>query len=264
MDIIFKDRKGKNNTNRKNVNTILHLYERTKIIYPLKQTYNIVIPCNIFQTWHTKILPPRMFDTINLIKKLNPCFNHYLFDDNDCLEFIKQNFDNSVVNAYERLIPGAYKADLWRLCILYKKGGIYLDIKYRPLNNFKFINLAENEHYAFDVDGVSIYNAILVCKPNNSYLLNGINKIVENVKNKYYGNCYLEPTGPKLLSKIIPSNNENIDLKHEYYIENNDLKFISYKNYLILKSYNGHNDEKETYSKTGHYATLWRNRQIYA
>jgi hypothetical protein len=31
--------------------------------------------------------------------------------------------------AYDRLIPTAFKADLWRYCVLYKYGGVYLDIK---------------------------------------------------------------------------------------------------------------------------------------
>ena len=48
------------------------------------------------------------------IKNLNPKFNYFLFDDNDCREFIRLNFRPDVLNAYDRLIPGAYKADLWR------------------------------------------------------------------------------------------------------------------------------------------------------
>ena len=107
----------------------------------LKEHYDIKIPLNIFQTWHSKILPVGMAQSVLMIKKLNPRFKYFLFDDNDCLEFIKNNYDENVLNAYNSLIPGAYKADLWRYCILYKKGGLYLDIKYRPLDNFCFVNL---------------------------------------------------------------------------------------------------------------------------
>ena len=52
------------------------------------------------------------------VKKTNPIFEHHLFDDNDCREFIKNNFPEVVLQAYDGLIPGAYKADLWRYCIL--------------------------------------------------------------------------------------------------------------------------------------------------
>lgn len=106
----------------------------------INSNLNIEIPNNIFQTWQDKKLPPLMYLAIQNIKKLNPRFKYYLFDDDECREFIKNNFYIDFLNAYDNLIPGAYKADLWRYCILYKKGGIYLDVKYTPINGFKFFN----------------------------------------------------------------------------------------------------------------------------
>lgn len=236
---------------------------KLEISYPLKKNYEPIIPFNIYQTWHSKLLPPKMFKTINLIKNLNPRFNYQLFDDNDCREFIKKNFEQNVLNAFDSLIPGAYKADLWRYCILYKNGGIYLDIKYKPLNNFRFITMTENEHFVLDADKNGIYNALMVCKPGNDILLKAINKIVENVKNKYYGTSFLEPTGPNLLQSFF-SNEEknNFDMKH-YEILNHNSKVISYNNYIILKSYNGHINDRIKYSKTKHYSDLWNERKIY-
>ena len=102
---------------------------KTKVPYPMKQQYYPVIPLNIYQTWHTKDLPPLMRNAVNKIIRMNPRFNYKLFDDNDCRNFIKDNFNEDVLNAFDTLIPGAYKADLWRYCILYKNGGVYLDIK---------------------------------------------------------------------------------------------------------------------------------------
>ena len=119
---------------------------------------DIQIPANIFQTWQTHTLPPQMFNAIKIIKKQNPRFNYYLFSDSDCRLFISKNFEPVVLNAYDRLIPGAYKADLWRYCILYKYGGIYLDIKYVPDNNFKFVNLLTKEHFVLDQDNDGIYH----------------------------------------------------------------------------------------------------------
>ena len=125
----------------------LTIQHKINVAYPLKQNYNSVIPLNIFQTWHTKNLPPLMRNAVNRIKALNPRFKHALYDDVDCREFIKTNFPVNVLNAYDGLIPGAYKADLWRYCILYINGGIYLDIKYNCTNNFKLIALTEKEYF---------------------------------------------------------------------------------------------------------------------
>lgn len=231
--------------------------------FPMKTRYVNVIPLNIFQTWHTKNLPPLMKHNVEYIKKLNPAFTYRLFDDQDCYNFIKQHYPNDVLEAFNKLVPGAYKADLWRYCVLYKLGGIYLDIKYRPVKGFKFINLTEEEHWVLDADGNGIYNALMVCKPENPILLNAIRQIVQNVKTKYYGNSCLHPTGPQLLSKYFNNNQKKkFELRHSFF-ENFSNRFIHYKNHIIFKSYNGYLEEHNAKKKVDHYGTLWRRKAIY-
>lgn len=227
-----------------------------------------VIPANIFQTWYTKFLPPLMLNAILQIKQNNPGFKHYLFDDAECREFIQKNFDDDVLTAYDTLIPGAYKADLWRYCILYKKGGIYLDVKYFPINGFKMANLLTKEHWVLDSGSNGIYNALLVCKPGNEILLKAINDIVKNVQNRYYGKNWLEPTGPKLLWKYFSEKpSQDYSLKH---ILNPNLdanedrsRLITFNNIPILQCYSGYFKERKEYEKIPHYAELWRQKKIY-
>ena len=234
-----------------------------KIPYPIKEKYNSIIPNNIFQTWVSKKIPPLMALSIMNIKKSNPGFKYYLFDDNDCRRFIKQFFRAEVLNAYDSLIPGAYKADVWRYCVLFIKGGIYLDIKYTPLNGFKFINLIESEHLVADINNTDIYNALMVCLPGNKILLDAINMIVENVKNKFYGTSFLEPTGPKMLSKLISTKDKRVDLIHKELNSNHNYRVIYFNNIPILKSYNGHTVERDNFSLKKHYSILWKERRIY-
>ena len=247
-------------------NIVNETYSFTKHFEPYKNKtkYDIKIPANIFQTWYTKILPPKMYKSIQQIKNTNPGFKYYLYDDNDCREFIEKNFNDDVLNAYDRLIPGAYKADLWRYCILYKLGGIYLDIKYIPVNNFKFINLLETEHWTLDNDKIGIYNALMVCNPNNELLLNAINQIVVNVKTKFYGHCFLEPTGPKLLACYFKEKEKvNLDTKHILMGNKDYDKYITFNEFTILRCYPGYLNEREKYSKKKHYSVLWKERKIY-
>ena len=239
------------------------LDEKLNIPYPLKEKYDIIIPPNIFQTWYTKFLPPLMAKSIKTIQLLNPKFKYFLFDDNDCREFIKTHFKPQVLWAYDSLTPGAYKADLWRYCVLFIHGGIYLDIKYTPLNQFRFINLLEKEHLVSDIDNVNIYNALMVCLPKNEILFKCIQKIVENVKNKYYGKSCLEPTGPALLSNFVSTSENIVDLSHSQLNDNYNYKIIYFNDIPILKSYNNHIQERDKYSKKKHYATLWKERKIY-
>jgi mannosyltransferase OCH1-like enzyme len=228
---------------------------------------NIVIPPYIFQTWHTKVLPPLMLNALIQIKHTNPNFQHYLFDQNECREFIRTNFDKNVLNAYDKLIPLAYKADLWRYCILYKKGGIYLDVKYIPINGFKLVNLLAKEHWVLDLDKDGIYNALIVCKPGNEILLNIINDIVKNVQNNFYGTSCLEPTGPKLLWKYINSSNYVFDMKH---VLNTNLgtnedrsRIITLNGIKVLQCYPGYFKERKNSENIPHYGELWRQKKIY-
>ena len=230
--------------------------------FQLKSQYDSIIPFNIFQTWHTRFLPPGMARAVHKMRSNNPRFNYHLYDDNECREFIKNNFSEEILNAFDSLVPGAYKADLWRYCILYKLGGIYVDIKYECFNNFKFIHLTEKEHFVYDMDGEGIYNALMVCLPENQILWEAIQRIVQNVKNRYYGHNCLYPTGPRLLSSII-QDKTNVDLNHKLISGNFNYRVIMYENKIILKSYNGYLSESSRFQNVEHYSVLWNRRQIY-
>ena len=221
-----------------------------------------VIPLHIYQTWRTKYLPPKMQECVNNIKQSNPEFEHHLFDDNDCAEFIKNNFDKDVYDAYNSLIPGAYKADLWRYCILYKRGGIYLDIKFFNVNEFKFIDLTDKEYYVRDIDrsGGGVYNALIISKPNNPKLLNCIKQIVTNVENNFYGRNALEPTGPLLLKKMF--NEDELNNLELYLMANDNNGSIIYKSNAILKIYKEYRTEQKN-TNDYHYYYLWKNHKIY-
>ena len=109
-----------------------------------------MIPTNIFMTWYTKDLPYHMKQNVEKIKRENPEFNVYVYDDEDCKQFLKEHFEPKVLDAYNSLVPGAYKADLWRYCILYIYGGIYIDIKLEPINGFRFRELLDKEYFVLD------------------------------------------------------------------------------------------------------------------
>jgi mannosyltransferase OCH1-like enzyme len=225
--------------------------------------YKINIPLNIYQTWYTKDLPIKMKDCVNILKKTNPEFNYYLYDDDDCRTFIKDNFSEEILDTFDRIIPGAYKADFWRYCILYINGGIYMDIKFLPINNFKFMNLVNKEYLCKDIkqSGSGIYNAIMICKPKNTLLLDAINLVVKNVKNNFYGYSPLEPTGPLLFKKIL--NDDYIEkLELSLNVVNSNI-YISLNELPILNIYDEYRDEQKKNSNKPVYAVLWKNKNIY-
>ena len=76
-------------------------------------------------------LPPKMYECVSSNLRLNrvgvDCI-HYLFHDAECRAFISREFPDDVLYAYDHLIPTAFKADLWRYCVLYKYGGVFLAV----------------------------------------------------------------------------------------------------------------------------------------
>lgn len=232
-----------------------------------------VIPMKLFQTWHCKEIPLKMQDAVNSIKVHNPELEYFLFDENDCINYIRKHFGNEVVNAYNKLIPGAYRADLWRYCVMYIDGGVYLDIKYQCVDGFKFVDIMNREHfvlerqYPWKPGTHGIYNALIIAKPGNPIFLSAINKIVNNTKTNFYGYNSLYPTGPGLLGELYFGNiYKNMDM-----LDNFDLVYnlidtkdtIIYKNQIILQSYPEYRREQRMKQKQPHYGQLWYSGAIY-
>ncbi len=222
-----------------------------------------VIPPNLFQTWSTKSLPPYMKSCVERLKRKNPELKHHLFDDDDCRQFIYEHFDPEVLDAFDRLIPGAYKADLWRYCVLYIHGGIYLDIKYECVDKFKLVSLLDKPHYVLDRMEHSepgkklVYNGFMVSPAKNPILKTCIHKIVKNVHNQEFGYNPLYPTGPGLLGHVL-GKDQDIDMKLSQ-----DAKSILYQKKKILMMYPEYRKEQKKIQGQKQYDYLWKQGTIY-
>ena len=88
------------------------------------------IPMKIFKTGIHEYgdLKYNLINLFNKIVKENPGFKLEYYSDKGSRDFVENNYDKRVLDAYDKLKPGAYKADLFRYAILYKRGGIYSDL----------------------------------------------------------------------------------------------------------------------------------------
>jgi len=242
------------------------------ITYSQKESFtDSTIPLKIFQTWSTKELPFHMTMNCVRLQKQNPQFKYYLFDDDDCDDFIKTHFKPEVLETYHQLIPGAYKADLWRYCVLYIYGGIYLDMKMRCVGDFRLIELTKKEHYvrdrpqvSFITNTVGIYNAVMIQKPKNPLMMDCILKIIENVKNQEYGFSSLYPTGPGMLGELYVKKKKQYRLPDFDLFHDSHKEVIRFKNRTILEHYSEYRTEQLTHQNELHYSVLWEKNSIYA
>jgi len=216
-----------------------------------------VIPLDIYQVWHDLDLPPSVRESTQLVRDQNPEFSHHVYTERTCRIFIKRYFDKQVLKAYDTLIPHAFKADLWRYCVLYKMGGIYLDSKFYGVDGFKLLSLTDKDYFARDVAYFGIYNAIIACKAGNPILLNCINKVVENTRSKFYGTCGVCPTGPLMIMEFFPEK-EHAKLRLEVEITFDKKRYIRLDGRRILKYHEDYHAQR-----TSSWGTQWYKKQIY-
>ena len=86
------------------------------------------IPKNIYQTWYTRDLHPSIEHKITRLRLANPSYKYILFIDDEMNAYVQNNFGPDIVSAYNRLNIITAKADFWRYLLLFKEGGIYLDM----------------------------------------------------------------------------------------------------------------------------------------
>ena len=148
-------------------------------------TPNPLIPKYLFQTYNDKSkIPQKIFDNI---KKYASDYNYFLYDDEKCKKFLKDYFIPEVLIRFNELKKGAHKADLWRYCILYVFGGIYLDIKtilVKPLNEIFDHKGIYDFYSSLSYIKNNIYQGILAVNNLNIIMKNSINFIIQSdIKN---------------------------------------------------------------------------------
>jgi mannosyltransferase OCH1-like enzyme len=226
------------------------------------------IPKTIMQTAKSRYVTNNKYLSIRSIIDNNPNYDYEFFDNNESKKFIEKYFDKDVVDAYDNLIPGAYKADLFRYCYLYIKGGIYVDCK--MVCHINFDDLFNNDYDMILVkDRIpnAYWNGFICSKPKLNIFKECINKIVENVKNKNYGIDPLDITGPRLFYnigekylnrlkiKILYLTNMNYQDSNNYVYYGNDIKVLNvmYPNYY----------HENNYITSNHYSKLWQEKKVY-
>jgi mannosyltransferase OCH1-like enzyme len=175
-----------------------------------------MIPKLIHQTWKTDDIPKKHRPFVNKVKTLNPEWSYKLWTDRDNDEFVKSEFPE-----FHRVFTGFSKnimrADVIRYLIMYKIGGVYLDLDYEVLKPFNFENknivlplwLSVKDGDPADILG----NFFLASVPGHRYWLDAINELKNNPPIVTDYTQVLEATGPIFVTRIYNSNRyQDIDV----------------------------------------------------
>ncbi len=121
----------------------------------------------IFMTYK-KIPPKKVFERW---LKLNPDYQIDFSLDKHCISFLKENFNSYVVDLFNRIPKGMYKADLWRLCKLYVNGGVYADVDLIPHLELDKLDKDVTFYSCLSINYASVFQAFMVAKPKSPLVL---------------------------------------------------------------------------------------------
>lgn len=174
-----------------------------------------MIPKHIYQTWKTHNLPPGITRVITQMMAINPGWTHHLYDDAEMADFICDNFPGRVYEAFQSLAIGAARADMWRYCVLYINGGVYLDIDAditAPLDNLIRV---DDDAVITREQVPGLFNQwILIFSRGHPLLKAVIDECVENVASRSSNNI-LHLTGSTVFTQVLTSRLKSNQLRHK-------------------------------------------------
>lgn len=188
--------------------------------------------------------------------KLNPEYKIELFNDQDCEDFLLREFSGVERDIFRFINSGVFKSDFWRMFIVYKRGGIYVDADIEPLVPLhEFIDEKDNFATCISCFPREFNPHFIMCEAGNTDIKQCIDESVVFYKEK----MAIQQEGvflpaPRLFEKVFKKfydarfyndgqyvyENYKLKLMKEHY---NMRKNCVYKNKIIL------NNKDITYAK---------------
>lgn len=161
------------------------------------------VPQILHQTYHTQDLPAPLQEAVERTRAASRGWEHRLYDDGDIVDYIRKEYGEAILATYLRIDPryGAVRADLFRYLLMYRTGGVYLDIKSvatRPLNEVlrpddtyilsqwhgkRFAGMGMGVHSALrGIEGTEYQQWHIVAAPGHPFLKSVIENVLRNLR----------------------------------------------------------------------------------
>jgi mannosyltransferase OCH1-like enzyme len=159
------------------------------------------IPRIVWQTNYTRRVTLSIYVNYLFNRLMAPTYEFRFWDDAECEEFVARNFSRETVAAYLDLQIGAAKADLWRILVLSRYGGIYLDadaaLSWPPES---MLASDQTELFVRETTG-RLTNYFLAAAPGHPLLAATAHRIVENIQANEISSVY-HMTGPTVIDEL--------------------------------------------------------------
>ena len=160
------------------------------------------IPRIIWQTNFTDQCTLPVYLNYLFNRLISPTYSYRFHITADRHAYIAEHYGEDVLSLYERLQIGAAQADLWRVLMLYREGGVYLDIDahvVRPLE--RILRPEDTEAYVLTRRG-DVSNYFFASRAGNPNLKAIMELILHNIGNPQ-GNNVFDITGPGTFNRVL-------------------------------------------------------------
>jgi len=187
------------------------------------------------------------------------------------------------LDAFNQLIPGAFKADLLRYCLVWLHGGWYADMSTDIVRDPQPLGIKHNLVVVADptVDG-GLLNGFFGASPRHPGIRAAIDGVINNVAMCFYGERDLAPTGPILFGNVLRGMQKHVLMAHMLPVPPKDCSFLCF-NFLTLSprlsevmqigdpalAYNKFVGYRKIYKEMGYdkdtasYSHLWKTGRVY-
>lgn len=181
---------------------------------------------------------------------------------------------HGVIKAFHSVRAGSFRADLWRLLVLWSHGGVYLDVNLIMNKKLtEIIDFEKDTTVLVDDTGVppqcrkhgaAFWTAVMASTAHNKYMLASIKAVVQNIEKHSYSWCHMTSmTGPGALGQAIGGAFPDFrkDIRIEYAWKNPVVRKIgvnSSEGVLCSKD-----EELHYWDSPTHYTKLWHNHALF-
>ena len=174
----------------------------------LSNSKKTAIPRTLWQTNYSNRVTLAVYINYLFNRLLAYDYDFRFMTDEDISDFIKSNFSAEIFESYSKIQIGAAQADLWRLLVLYKHGGVYMDIDAHLIWPLSLIIKPEQTELYLVIKNGEISNYFIASKNDNINLMKMINIILKNIEEDTIETVYIL-TGPGVLNQVLNINKVN-------------------------------------------------------
>ena len=147
-----------------------------------------LIPRIVHQTFYTNLTNKTDYPNMSRLQESfrNSGWDYRFYSDDDAVLFLQLHFPPEVLQAYQALRPGAFKADLFRYCALLIHGGVYADVDILLESNLDSV-VAPDIGFMVPMDqpDACVWQGFIAAAPGHPFLAKAIETVVNQVRNRF-------------------------------------------------------------------------------